>query len=272
MIKILYAALVLGILGGIFGALLAIASKVFHVEIDPKQEEVRACLAGANCGGCGYQGCDAYAKAVAEGKAPVNKCVVAGKEAADKIAEIMGVEADAPVQHIAFVPCSGCEDVAEARFNYSGPQDCLSAMLFGGKSNKLCSYACIGFGNCVKACPFGAMHIVNGVAKVDESICVGCGNCAEACPKSIITMIHREQKAVVACSNKDRGAQVMKMCKAGCIGCKKCQLECPSDAITVTDNLAHVDFDKCVKCGHCTDICPKKIIVDRFNYRAQIKL
>ena len=163
MIKILYAVLVLGALGGIFGALLAIASKIFHVEVDPKQEAVRACLAGANCGGCGYPGCDGYAAAVAKGEAPINKCVAGGEEAAKKIAGIMGVSADASEKIVAFVPCSGCEGVAEARFNYTGPQDCRSAMLFGGKSNKLCTYACIGYGNCVKACQFDAMHIENGI-------------------------------------------------------------------------------------------------------------
>ncbi len=260
MIKILYAILVLGVLGGIFGALLAVASKIFHVEVDPKQEQVRACLAGANCGGCGFPGCDGYAAAVAKGEAPTNKCVAGGEEAAKKIAEIMGVSADAAEKQMAFVPCSGCTDVAEARFNYEGPRDCRAAMLFGGKSNKLCTYACIGFGNCVKACQFGAMHIENGVAKVDRSKCVGCGACAEVCPKSIITMIPEKQLSAVACSNKDKGALVMKMCKLGCIGCGKCVRECPAGAITLSDNLAHIDPAKCTQCGHCIEVCPRKII------------
>ena len=262
MIKILYAVLVLGALGGIFGALLAVASKIFHVDVDPKQEQVRACLAGANCGGCGYPGCDGYAAAVAKGEAPTNKCVAGGEEAAKKIAGIMGVSADAAEKLVAFVPCSGCEGVAEVRFNYEGPQDCRSAMLFGGKSNKLCTYACIGYGNCVKACQFGAMHIENGVAKVDGKKCVGCGACANTCPKSIITMIPEKQRYAVGCSNKDKGAQVMKICKVGCIGCKKCERECPNGAVTVTDNLAHIDYSKCTGCGHCAEVCPRHIIAD----------
>ena len=260
MIKILYAVLVLGALGGIFGALLAVASKIFHVEVDPKQEQVRACLAGANCGGCGFPGCDGYAAAVAKGEAPVNKCVAGGEEAAKKIAEIMGVSADTAEKKLAFVPCSGCEGVAEARFHYTGPQDCRAAMLFGGKSNKLCTYACIGLGNCVRACPFGAMQLENGVAKVDRTKCVGCGACAEACPKSIITLLSEKQLSAVACSSRDKGAQVMKICKAGCIGCGKCVRECPAGAVTLTDNLARIDPDKCTQCGHCAEICPRKII------------
>ena len=132
---ILEGIAVLGIMGAVFGALLAFAAKIFHVEVDPKQEAVRECLAGANCGGCGYPGCDGYAAAVAAGQAPVNCCVAGGQEAADKIAAIMGVSAGAEEKMVAFVPCSGAEGVAVKRFNYKGPQDCQAAMLFGGKSN-----------------------------------------------------------------------------------------------------------------------------------------
>ena len=258
--NILLSVAVLGILGAIFGAILAFASKIFHVEVDPKQEAVRKCLAGANCGGCGFPGCDGYAAAVAAGEAPTNKCVAGGAETAAKVAEIMGVSCGDSEKMVAFVPCSGGEGAAEPRFNYNGPKDCRAAMLFGGKSNKLCTFACIGLGNCEKACQFDAMHIVNGVAKVDRSKCVGCGACADACPKSLVKLIPESQKIMPACSSKDKGAQVMKICSAGCIGCMKCQRECPADAIIVEDNLAKVDFSKCVGCGHCADVCPRHII------------
>ena len=223
---ILLSILVLGVLGGLFGALLAYASKIFHVEVDPKQAEIRACLAGANCGGCGYPGCDGY-----------------------------DVE-----KQVAFVPCSGTIGHAELRFNYTGPVDCRAAMLFGGKSNKTCTFACIGLGNCTRACQFDAIHIVDGVAKVNRMRCVGCGACADACPKSIIKLIPESQKVMPACGNHDKGAKVMKMCDYGCIGCMKCQRECPADAITVVDFLAQVDTSKCVQCGHCAEVCPRHII------------
>ena len=258
--SILLAIAVLGALGAVFGALLAYASKIFHVEVDPKQEEVRACLAGANCGGCGYPGCDGYAAAVARGEAPTNKCVAGGAEAAAKIAEIMGVSGADVEKMVAFVPCSGIAGHAEMRFNYSGPVDCRAAMLFGGKSHKTCTFACIGLGNCTRACQFDAIHIVDGVAKVNRARCVGCGACADACPKSIIKLIPESQKIMPACGNHDKGAKVMKMCDFGCIGCMKCQRECPADAIKVVDNLAVVDTSKCVQCGHCADICPRHII------------
>ena len=259
---ILLSVLVLGLMGAVLGALLAVASKVFHVEVDPKQAAVRQCLAGANCGGCGYPGCDGYAAAVAAGKAPTNKCVAGGAETAAKVAEIMGVSAGADERRIAFVPCSGCEGHAEMRFNYTGPQDCRAAMLFGGKSNKTCTFACIGLGNCVKACQFGAMHLENGVAKVDRSKCVGCGACVDACPKSIVKLIPESQRVMPACSSHDKGAAVMKICKAGCIGCMKCQRECPAGAIEVKDFLAVVDPEKCTRCGHCAEVCPRHIITD----------
>lgn len=260
MTTILLSIAVLGVLGAIFGAILAFAAKIFYVEVDPREAAVRACLAGANCGGCGYPGCDGYAKAVAAGQAPCNKCVASGPEAAAQIAEIMGVAADSAEKMLAHVACSGADGVAEPRFNYSGPQDCRAAMIFGGKGSKWCTFACVGLGNCAKACQFDAMHVVNGVAKVDRSKCVGCGACVEACPKNIVKLIPESQKIMPACSSLDKGAQVMKVCKVGCIGCMRCQRECPADAIVVTNNLAQVDVSKCVQCGHCADVCPRKII------------
>ena len=236
--SVIYAVIVLGVLGGIFGAILAFASKIFHVEVDPKQAAVRECLAGANCGGCGFPGCDGYAAAVAKGEAPAGDTV----------------------KMVAFVPCSGSEGHAVKRFNYKGPKNCQAAMLFGGKSNMDCRFACIGLGNCADACQFGAMSVVDGVAKVDREKCVGCGACVNACPKKIVRLVPYDQHVEVACSSRDKGAAVNKICEAGCIGCMKCQRECPADAIAVKDNLAMIDVSKCVQCGHCADICPRHII------------
>ena len=258
--SILLSIAVLGVLGAVFGAILAYASKIFHVEVDPKQAAVRDCLAGANCGGCGYPGCDGYAAAVAAGEAPTNKCVAGGVETAKKVALVMGVDASSVEKMYAFVPCAGCEGHAQKRFNYTGPEDCRAAMLFGGKGNKTCTFACIGMGNCVKACQFDAMHIVDGIAQVDRYNCVGCGACADACPKSLIKMLPESQLVAPQCSNKDKGAVVTKICDYGCIGCMKCQRECPADAIKVIDNLAVVDNKKCVGCGHCVDVCVRHII------------
>ena len=258
--NILIAIAVLGAMGAIFGAALAFAAKIFHVEVDPKEAAVRECLAGANCGGCGFPGCDGYAKAVAEGKAPTNKCVAGGPEAAAKIAEIMGVSTGAGEKMVAWVPCHGCSDAAVPRFEYNGPKDCQAAMLFGGKSNKECTFACIGLGNCERACKFDAMHVVNGVAKVDRDKCVGCGMCANTCPQKIIDILPKTSRVTVGCSSKDLGKNVTKACKVGCIGCKMCEKTCKFDAIHVVDNLAKIDPDKCKNCGMCAKACPRKII------------
>ena len=174
--NIVSAVILCTIVGAVGAIILVAASKFMAVEEDPRIEEVANCLAGANCGGCGFPGCDGYAAAVARGEAPTNKCVAGGAEAAAKIAEIMGVSGGDVEKMVAFVPCSGIAGHAEMRFNYSGPVDCRAAMLFGGKSNKTCTFACIGLGNCTRACQFDAIHIVDGVAKVNRARCVGCGD------------------------------------------------------------------------------------------------
>ncbi len=257
---ILLAIAVLGALGALFGAVLAAAAKLFHVDTDPRAEAVRECLAGANCGGCGYPGCDGYAAAVVKGEAPCNCCVAGGPEAAAKIAEIMGMANEAAEKKVAFVSCSGGCGVAKKAFSYTGPQDCRAAMLFGGRGDKACPFACIGLGNCAKACKFDAMHLVDGLARVDRAACVGCGACVEACPKKLVKLLPESQRIQPACSSEEKGGQVMKVCSAGCIGCMKCQRECPSGAITVENNLARIDGEKCTNCGHCAEVCPRGII------------
>ncbi len=260
MIEIIKAIAVLGILGALFGALLAYAAKIFHVDQDPRVTEVREALAGANCGGCGFPGCDGYAAAVVAGEAPCNKCVAGGASTAAKVASIMGLDAAPDVKYVAFVPCSGGTDHAQLFFDYDGPQDCMAAMRFGNKGPKLCQFSCVGMGNCVRACKFGAMHIVNGVAEVDREKCVACMACAGACPKKIIQKVPYDQKVLVGCRSGDRGAQTRKYCDQGCIGCMKCQRECEAQAITVENNVAVIDYSKCTGCGHCAETCPRGII------------
>lgn len=260
---IIWAIVILGALGLLFGILLAIAGKVFAVEVDPKVEAIRAVCAGANCGACGYPGCDGYAAAVAAGEAPVNACVPGGAAAAEAIAEIMGTSAAGGEKFVAFVRCSGICGHTKEKFDYQGLESCLAATRLGGGSGaNVCTAGCMGFGDCVAACPFDAMHIVDGIAQVDWDKCVGCMKCAEACPKNLITKVPSTATDVVACNSTDKGAVVAKYCDYGCIGCMKCVKECPSDAITVENFLAVIDQEKCVNCGHCSDICPRHCIKD----------
>lgn len=258
--NIIHATALLGIMGAVFGALLAVAAKIFHVEEDPRISEVRSALAGANCGACGYAGCDGYAAAVVKEGAPPNKCAPGGEKTSNKICSIMCLDAVAGEKEVAFVACSGNSEVTKLLYNYNGPRDCRAAMSFGNKGNKLCRFACIGLGNCEKVCQFDAMHVVNGVAAVDRDKCVACRMCAEVCPKQIIKMVPYKQKVLVGCRSNDKGGVVVKQCDVGCIGCKKCEKTCPKQAIIVEDNLAVIDYEKCVGCGLCASVCPREII------------
>ena len=257
--KILLPVLIFIGLGLLMGALLALASKLFAVKKDEKAEAIKECLPGANCGGCGYSGCDAYAAAVSAGDAPVNKCSVGGAEAASKIAQIMGVDAGEQVRMRAQVMCSGTGEYAKKKYIYEGIDDCVAASKIGG-GDKMCKNGCIGLGTCVRACPFDAIIVEDGVAAVDYSKCKGCGICVSACPKGIIKLIPFDAKHWVGCMSVDDGKNTRKVCDVGCISCKICQKNCPAGAINVDNFVASIDYDKCTGCDICTDKCPRHII------------
>ena len=257
--KILLPVLIFIGLGLLMGALLALASKLFAVKKDEKAEVIKECLPGANCGGCGYSGCDAYAAAVSSGDAPVNKCSVGGAEAASKIAQIMGVDAGEQVRMRAQVMCSGTGEYAKKKYIYEGIDDCVAASKIGG-GDKMCKNGCIGLGTCVRACPFDAIVVEDGVAAVDYSKCKGCGICVSACPKGIIKLIPFDAKHWVGCMSVDDGKNTRKVCDVGCISCKLCQKNCPAGAINVDNFVASIDYDKCTGCDICTDKCPRHII------------
>ena len=129
---------------------------------------------------------------------------------------------------------------------------------------KICTYGCLGFGSCVKACEFDAIHVKDGVAAVDRDKCKACGKCVAACPRHLISMVPYDNRYVVDCASRDKGKDVMGACSVGCIGCRICEKNCPADAVHVTDNLAVIDYDKCKNCGICASKCPRKIITQRF--------
>lgn len=252
----------LGGLGLVFGALLGYANDKFKVEVDERIPQVRNCLPGANCGGCGFAGCDAYAEAVVTGAAPANKCAPGGAVAVGKISAILGVEASTEEPKVAYVRCKGTPDVAKEKYNYIGLLDCNSAAIAPGGGSKACEFGCLGLGSCVKACEFDALHIVNGVATVDEDKCVACGACINACPKSLIHFVPKKSKVRIECNNKNKGKDVMSACDVGCIGCGICMKNCPKDAIEIIDNIPVFDYSKCVSCGICANKCPKNSIAN----------
>ena len=256
------AAAVVGVVGIFVGLLLGAAGIRFQVETDEKEEAVLAALPGNNCGGCGYAGCSGLAAAIAKGEAQVNACPVGGEPVGKKIAAIMGVEAKEQERMTAFVACQGDCDKANTDYEYSGARDCRIMGFVPGGGPKSCSSGCLGFGSCVAACPFDAIHVENGVAVVDREACKACGKCVAACPRHLISLIPYSARIAVACSSADKGPVTMKACKTGCIGCGICVKNCPSQAVAVADFHAVIDQEKCVGCGACAEKCPKKAIVE----------
>ena len=255
MYEILIALAVVAPVGLVLGVLLAFVSYKFGVEEDPKVKEVRACLPGANCGACGYKGCDDYAAMVASGKAALNLCVPGSADVANQLGNIMGVSVTAKKASVAFVSCNGNCEATSKKAEYEGISSCAAAaMLFGGPD--ACAYGCMGFGDCASVCPANAICIKDGIAHVDAERCIGCGLCASTCPKKVISLKPADATTVVMCSNKDKGADARKACKNACIGCKKCEKTCPNGAITVKDNVARIDYSKCDSCGACVKGCP----------------
>ena len=254
------------IAGLIAALLLVIASHVFYVPVDDRVSNVREILPGANCGGCGYAGCDDYAAAVVgDENTPCNACTVGGASVAAQIAEMLGRNAGSAEEKVAQVKCNGTCDASKKILEWQGMQSCAGAKTFFS-GNSACAFGCIGLGDCVNVCDFDSIGIVNGVAKVNHDTCVACGQCAKACPQHLIDMVPKKAQVHVLCSNTDKGAATRKQCDNGCIGCGKCVKVCKFEAITVENNVASIDYSKCKNCGMCLKECPTGAI-NSFNLK-----
>lgn len=244
----------------ILGALLGVFSKIFHVEVDEKEAAILKVLPNGNCGGCGYAGCAAYAKAVAEGTAPANACTAGGPSVAKALGEILGQTVEAQ-SYFAVVACQGTKDNACSRGNYHGVESCAAAAI-AINGTKLCGFGCIGIGDCVKVCKFDAIKLENGIPVIDKEKCTGCGACARECPRKLIKKIPEGQKAPLPlCQNRSENKQaVLKDCKVSCIKCSKCVRDCPEQAIVMDKGIPVIDSSKCTGCGTCVSSCPRKVI------------
>lgn len=258
--NIIVTAVALGGIGITFGFVLGIASKFFAVEVDEKIEKIRDALPGSNCGGCGYAGCDALAKAIASDEAKYNACPVGGDTCANQIAEILGTTAITDEKKVAFVKCNGTCNIAKEKYEYEGIVECKNAVNVPGQGSKACPYGCLGLGSCVEACQFDAIHIKDNVAIVDEETCTGCGMCVNACPKGLIELVPYKKTTRVQCQSQDKGKDVKQYCSVGCIGCRLCVKACEHDAIIFENNIAKIDYEKCTQCNACVEKCPVKII------------
>lgn len=275
---ILIPILTLGILGLIFGIGLAIAAKKFAVQVDPRLEKIHGLLPGANCGACGGAGCFGFAESLLSGKASIDACRVGEEQAKEQIAGLLGKKLEKRVKSLAVLHCNGGRKVKD-RFIYQGIEDCVAAnLVLGGQ--KACVFGCLGFGTCVKVCPFGAITMSQeSLPLVDKNKCKACNKCVEACPKRLFSLVAIPHNVYVACSSHDLGKDTRAVCPVGCIACRLCEKACPVDAIHVVDastllsvnpesnrrvdNLAVIDYHKCTSCGECVKVCPMKTILKR---------
>ena len=258
---IIWTIAIIAILGGLLALVLYFVAEKFKVEEDPRIDEVEKVMPGANCGGCGFAGCRAFADAAV--KAPNldnNYCPVGGNDVMKKVAAILGYEIKEKAPMVAVVRCNGsCENRPKTN-EYDGVASCkIKASLYASDTG--CAFGCLGCGDCVNACQFGALSMdpATGLPVVDESKCTACGSCVKACPKQIIELRAkgpRGMRMFVSCVNKDKGPAVRKACSAGCIGCGICEKTCQHGAIVVENNVAYIDYTKCKLCRECEAMCP----------------
>ena len=256
--EILIPVIIVAVISLIVGIGLSLASKYMSVPVDEKQEKIRECLPGANCGACGYSGCDGYAAAIASGEATPDKCAPGGSSTAEALAEILGVSVDI-VPKTAFIACSSIKGRAKKKYDYSGMMSCSAVSLLQGGPIE-CENGCVSLGDCYKACPFGAITMTENGPYVCEDICSGCGVCVASCPRNVIKLVPKGSVRV-RCNNRFKGALAAKDCLDSCIGCKLCEKNCPNGAITVEENLAVINYELCDSCGKCKEVCKRNIFV-----------
>jgi len=260
MIVIITAVFAL-VLAFVLGLALGFFKQIFEVKEDPMISEIRSFLPGANCGACGFPGCDGYASAIAGKKAGISGCPVGGKSTAEKISSLVGGDVNIEPT-AAVIACRGSKDRALQRGSYIGIKNCRAAKISAG-SVKACSWGCQGFGDCVDVCQFGALSMGdNGLPIVDYEKCTGCRACADECPQKIIKMVPKKLSGAIAlCSNQNvQKSQVLKSCKNGCIKCELCIKNCPEQCMKMSNGIPEVDYTKCTSCGICTEKCPTKVM------------
>ncbi len=258
---ILIAGAVMGALAVIFAAILGVADKKFAVEIDSRIPQITECLGGANCGACGYAGCAALAEAIVRGEVEPNACPASKGEKIKRISELMGVEASAQAPMVARLVCSGDCETAAVRYEYDGVPSCRIANSLAGGPKK-CTWACLGMGDCIRDCKFGAITMgKNGLPQFNSAKCTGCGACAKQCPRGAIALVPTSAKVLILCRNDDSGKEAKDNCKNACIGCRRCEKACPAGAISLVGKHCVVDQEKCVGCLECAKQCPMGCIV-----------
>ena len=261
--SLLIGTFVMGGLGLILSLILVVAYLKLNVPPNPLEEKIRKLLPGANCGGCGFPGCDAYAESLSKRESLPNLCPVGGQPLVDRLAKLLGQGVEEMKKMIAFSICKGGDNFCTRSFEYKGVNTCKAAHIVGG-GGKDCVYGCLGYGDCEKACPFYAITMSdNRIPIVDSEKCTGCGICVEVCPRDVMQLIPYDKVVYLACRSLEKGLVVKNICKVGCFGCGICVRVCPYDALTMEDNIPVMDFEKCTDCGICYQKCPTNSYIDR---------
>jgi Na+-translocating ferredoxin:NAD+ oxidoreductase subunit B len=264
---ILYTILSLSILGIIAAIILFFVAKKFAVIEDPRIDLINEALPSANCGGCGFAGCRNFAENCVNAESLEGLfCPVGGNDVMNSVAKILGREASAKEPRVAVLVCNGTCEARPQTNIYDGAGSCaIASALYAGNTG--CQFGCLGYGDCVDVCQFGALRMdpFTGLPVVDDALCTACGNCLKACPKNLFELRKRakkEMKIYVACRNEEKGGIAKKSCSVACIGCNKCVKVCPHDAITLINNLAFIDSDLCKLCRKCVPECPTNSIIE----------
>lgn len=259
---VLLPTILVGVLGLVFGLMLALFAKKFAVPVNPLVQVVERLLPGANCGACGFPSCSSLAEKIASQEAPPNACLVGGPRVWAELSKLLGQGNESWELKRAFLLCQGGRGVAQTVADYEGIFDCRAAHLLSG-SFKGCRFGCLGLGNCVRVCPFEALHLdeETSLPVVDWEKCTGCGKCVAECPRNLFVLVPKKTQVLVACTSPEGAKEVRKVCARGCIKCQLCVRVCPEGAITFENGRIVISREKCTLCGLCVEKCPTHCII-----------
>lgn len=242
---------------------LVVAHARLAVAVDPRQAALADLLPQANCGGCGFPGCAEYAKALACGQAPADRCTVGGPPVTAALAEFLGISLARSAPYRPVIHCSARRSDRLGHGDYRGLPTCAGANVVGGVQG--CTYGCLGFGDCVAVCDFDAIRMEEGLPVIDYECCTGCGACVRECPRKIIEQVpfKTDRILVVGCCNHDPGKAVREVCNVGCIGCSACARMMP-ELLHMQDHLVILDYEQMTGQEDFTAVqakCPMKSLV-----------
>jgi Na+-translocating ferredoxin:NAD+ oxidoreductase subunit B len=256
------SVVILGGLGLVFAALIALTHRKFKVWEDPRIDAVAGLLPGSNCGACGQAGCRAFAEGLVTGAVKPAECTVVGADGQSEIADYLGVDVGQAIPRVARLLCAGGDDVAPNRADYTGISTCTAAAAVAG-GGKACTWGCLGFGDCAVVCTFDAI-VMNPqrLPIVVPPRCTACGDCVDVCPKDLFVIMPLAHRLIVQCKSALEGDEAEQVCRVACTACGKCAVDGAPGLIEMRNGLAVVDYAKNDVAGpEATQRCPTGAIV-----------